>query len=48
MKKVLMIMVFITLKMPKIKFKFLISVDPVEAAHNELPHLDLYCMTSGP
>lgn len=41
-------MILMNLKMPKIKFEFAISVDPVEVAHKELPHLDLYCMTSGP
>ena len=28
------------------KVKFENSVDPDEAAHNELPHLDLHCLPS--
>ena len=32
---------------PKIKIvKFANRVDPDEAAHNELPHLDLHCLPS--
>ena len=34
------------LKRQKVKVKFANSIDPDEAAHNELPHLDLHCLPS--
>ena len=39
----------VTLKAPKKNMaEFANSVDPVEVAHNELPHLDLHCSLAIP
>ena len=38
----------LTLKVPKTKLvEFANSVEPDEVAHNEPPHLDLHCLSTG-